>query len=263
MAAVAALPGTQLDPGGAVQADPQADDRVDNGTDDSIGHRGASTGREPPSVPACAGRAPSPRPPGWCRLRSGRWVCSPARGAERGQGVELGDTVVAGNYLAAYPEPTVQEIWKALAVNEAFQRVLDDPAAAEALQHPALKPLLDKPLPEPAGAAGPVGAAPAPASAVEPDGTPSTPHTGVRGRREEWTFDFRFTQPTSGSGDDNRHVHRPRRSDLVPRRRRAAQRGPRAAHLRRTPRGPRPMSGPSTAANRTASAVRTGWSPEP
>ena len=52
-------------------------------------------------------------------------------------------TVVAGNYLAAYPEPTVQEIWKALAVNEAFQRVLDDPAAAEALQHPALKPLLD------------------------------------------------------------------------------------------------------------------------
>jgi hypothetical protein len=52
-------------------------------------------------------------------------------------------TVVAGNYLVAYPEPTVQEIWKALAVNEAFQRVLDDPAAAEALQHPALKPLLD------------------------------------------------------------------------------------------------------------------------
>ena len=51
--------------------------------------------------------------------------------------------MVAGNYLAAYPEPTVQEIWKALAVNEAFQRVLDDPAAAEALQHPALKPLLD------------------------------------------------------------------------------------------------------------------------
>jgi hypothetical protein len=53
-------------------------------------------------------------------------------------------TVVAGNYLAAYPKPTVKEIWKALAVNEAFQRVLDDPAAAEALQHPALKPLLDK-----------------------------------------------------------------------------------------------------------------------
>jgi hypothetical protein len=29
-------------------------------------------------------------------------------------------------------------------VNEAFQRVLDDPAAEEALQHAALKPLLDE-----------------------------------------------------------------------------------------------------------------------
>jgi hypothetical protein len=39
---------------------------------------------------------------------------------------------------------TVKEIRKALRVNEAFQRVLDDPAAGEALQHPALKPLLDQ-----------------------------------------------------------------------------------------------------------------------
>ncbi len=39
---------------------------------------------------------------------------------------------------------TVKEIRKAQRVNEAFQRVLDDPAAAEALQHPALKPLLDE-----------------------------------------------------------------------------------------------------------------------
>ena len=39
---------------------------------------------------------------------------------------------------------TVKEIRKALHVNEAFQRVLDDPAAGEALQHPALKPLLDQ-----------------------------------------------------------------------------------------------------------------------
>ena len=38
----------------------------------------------------------------------------------------------------------MKQVLKALAVNEAFQRVLDDPAAAEALQHPALKPLLDK-----------------------------------------------------------------------------------------------------------------------
>jgi hypothetical protein len=52
-------------------------------------------------------------------------------------------TVVAGNFVVAYPG-TVKEILKALAVNEAFQRVLDDPGAAEALQHAALKPLLDQ-----------------------------------------------------------------------------------------------------------------------
>ena len=52
-------------------------------------------------------------------------------------------TVVAGNFVAAYPEPTVKQVLKALAVNEAFQQVLDDPAAVEALQHAALKPLLE------------------------------------------------------------------------------------------------------------------------
>jgi hypothetical protein len=39
---------------------------------------------------------------------------------------------------------TVKEIRKAERVNSAFQKVLDDPAAGEALQHPALKPLLDE-----------------------------------------------------------------------------------------------------------------------
>ena len=39
---------------------------------------------------------------------------------------------------------TVKEIRKAQRVNDAFQRVLDHPEAAEALQHPALKPLLDE-----------------------------------------------------------------------------------------------------------------------
>jgi hypothetical protein len=39
---------------------------------------------------------------------------------------------------------TVKEIRKAQRVNDAFQRVLDDPEAAEPLQHPALKPLLDE-----------------------------------------------------------------------------------------------------------------------
>jgi hypothetical protein len=37
---------------------------------------------------------------------------------------------------------TVKEIRKAERVNKAFQRVLDDPEAGEALQHPALQPLL-------------------------------------------------------------------------------------------------------------------------
>lgn len=53
-------------------------------------------------------------------------------------------TVVAGNFMTAYPGPTARQVVKALAVNEAFQRVLDDPAAEKALQHPALKPLLER-----------------------------------------------------------------------------------------------------------------------
>jgi hypothetical protein len=39
---------------------------------------------------------------------------------------------------------TVKEIRKQQRVNDAFQQVLDDPTAAEALQHRALKPLLDE-----------------------------------------------------------------------------------------------------------------------
>jgi hypothetical protein len=53
-------------------------------------------------------------------------------------------TVVAGNFVAAYPEPSVKQVLKALAVYEAFQLVLDDPAAAESLAQPALKPLLEE-----------------------------------------------------------------------------------------------------------------------
>ena len=55
----------------------------------------------------------------------------------------LSAQVTAGGYARNYPG-TVKEIHKALRVNEAFQQVLDDPKAAEALQHPALKPLLDE-----------------------------------------------------------------------------------------------------------------------
>jgi len=49
----------------------------------------------------------------------------------------------AGGYSRNYGG-TVKAIRKAQRVNGAFQRVLDDPAAEEALQHPALTPLLDE-----------------------------------------------------------------------------------------------------------------------
>jgi hypothetical protein len=49
----------------------------------------------------------------------------------------------AAGYARNYGR-TVKEIRKAQRVNDAFQRVLDDPAAEEALQHPALAPLLEE-----------------------------------------------------------------------------------------------------------------------
>ena len=55
----------------------------------------------------------------------------------------LGAEETAAAYQRNYGG-TVKEIRKALRVNEAFQRVLDDPQAGEALQHPALRPLLDE-----------------------------------------------------------------------------------------------------------------------
>lgn len=53
----------------------------------------------------------------------------------------LSAQVTAGGYSRNYGG-TVKEIRKAERVNQAFQRVLDDPAAAELLQAPALAPLL-------------------------------------------------------------------------------------------------------------------------
>jgi hypothetical protein len=50
----------------------------------------------------------------------------------------------ATGYFNNLREYTMPEIVKGQRVNAAFQQVLDDPAAAEALQHPALKPLLDQ-----------------------------------------------------------------------------------------------------------------------
>jgi hypothetical protein len=55
----------------------------------------------------------------------------------------LGAQVTAAAYARNYGG-TVKEIRRAARVAEAFQRVLDDPRAAELLQQPALKPLLDE-----------------------------------------------------------------------------------------------------------------------
>ena len=55
----------------------------------------------------------------------------------------LGAEETAAAYARNYGG-TVKEIRKAQRVNAAFQQVLDHPDAAEALQHPAFKPLLDE-----------------------------------------------------------------------------------------------------------------------
>jgi len=55
----------------------------------------------------------------------------------------LGAEQTAAAYARNYGG-TVKEIRKAQRVNSAFQKVLDHPQAAEALQHPALQALLDE-----------------------------------------------------------------------------------------------------------------------
>jgi hypothetical protein len=50
----------------------------------------------------------------------------------------------ACSYFNTLGNWTMPEIDKGMRVQEAFQHVLDDPAAEEALQHPALKPLLEQ-----------------------------------------------------------------------------------------------------------------------
>jgi hypothetical protein len=52
--------------------------------------------------------------------------------------------VPAQQYANALGRYTMPQIAKAARLEEAFQQVLDDPDAAEALQHPALKPLLEQ-----------------------------------------------------------------------------------------------------------------------
>lgn len=48
----------------------------------------------------------------------------------------------SSTYFRTYPV-TISEVLKGLKVNEAFQKVLDNPASHKVLQDPALKPLLD------------------------------------------------------------------------------------------------------------------------
>ena len=55
----------------------------------------------------------------------------------------FGAQVTAAAYARNYGG-TVKEIRKAQRVNAAFQQILDEPDAGEALQHPVLKPLLDQ-----------------------------------------------------------------------------------------------------------------------
>jgi hypothetical protein len=50
----------------------------------------------------------------------------------------------AAAYDDTFKDLTVAVKQKAMALYKAFQQVLDNPAAAQALQHPALKPLLDQ-----------------------------------------------------------------------------------------------------------------------
>ncbi len=52
--------------------------------------------------------------------------------------------VPADGFYRAVPDLTLGQVQKARRVKEAFDRVLDDPRAAEVLQHPVLKPLLDE-----------------------------------------------------------------------------------------------------------------------
>jgi hypothetical protein len=52
--------------------------------------------------------------------------------------------VPATTYFNALADLTMSEIRKAQRVEQAFQQVLDDPAAATALQQPALEPLLEQ-----------------------------------------------------------------------------------------------------------------------
>jgi len=52
--------------------------------------------------------------------------------------------IQAAGYFNMLADQTMPEIKKAARVQQAFQQVLDNPEAADALQHPALRPLLEQ-----------------------------------------------------------------------------------------------------------------------
>jgi hypothetical protein len=52
--------------------------------------------------------------------------------------------VPASAYFDVFADQTVPQIRKAQQLERAFEQALDGPAADEALQHPALKPLLEQ-----------------------------------------------------------------------------------------------------------------------
>ena len=56
----------------------------------------------------------------------------------------LARTQIPANIFANTDDASVQAIGKALRLQKAFQQVLDHPEAAQALKHPALKPLLEE-----------------------------------------------------------------------------------------------------------------------
>ena len=59
------------------------------------------------------------------------------------QGVQMAQAPAAA-YRNGLADMTMLEIRKALRLEQAFQQVLDNPEAARALQHPALRPLLEQ-----------------------------------------------------------------------------------------------------------------------
>jgi hypothetical protein len=69
-------------------------------------------------------------------------------GMETGSNAELKQFLQSAQeqataFFDAFPNHTLSQIKKALLLSQAFERVLDDPAAAQALQHPTLRPLLE------------------------------------------------------------------------------------------------------------------------